>query len=447
MKERFVELAAEAEKKQDERFQIWLQGEGIPFVDGEAEAAYKARVTLLKDAIQLRKTPKRIPVCPSAGFFPMEYARITMFDAMYDYRALSRAWDSYHQAFQPDAYNSPTTIVPGRVLDILDLKIYQWPGHGLSKEREYQYVEGEYMKAEDYQDLIDDPTAFFMNVYLPRVFGGLKPFSAFPLLPPINEIPLVPLMAMPFGSENMKAALDALSRAGEEALQWRAVVREIGMHIMGRGYPAFSGGFTKAPFDVIGDSLRGTKGVMLDMFRHQDELREACERLIPSMIKCAAAACGAGGHIMPFIPLHKGADGFMSQEQFRAFYWPSLRKLIIGLVNEGLVPQLFAEGSYNTRLDIISDVPKGKVVWWFDRTDMKRAKKTVGQGACVAGNVPLDLLCTGTPGEVRVYCKELIDVAGKGGGFILSSGAGIQGAKPENVKAMIDFAKEYGAHA
>ena len=215
---------------------------------------------------------------------------------------------------------------------------------------------------------------------------------------------------------------------------------------MGKGYPAFSGGFTKAPFDVIGDSLRGTKGVMLDMFRYQEELKEACERLIPSMIKCAVGACRATGHIMPFIPLHKGADGFMSQEQFKTFYWPSLRKLIVGLVNEGLVPQLFAEGGYDTRLDMISDIPKGRVLWWFDRTDMKRAKETVGRVACLAGNVPLDLLCTGTPDEVRAYCKELIDGAGRDGGFILSSGAGMQGSKPENVKAMIDFSKAYGVY-
>jgi hypothetical protein len=446
MKQRFLEVSQEAERKQEERFLVWLKGEGIPFVDLKAEQEYRERITLLKDAIQLRRPPKRIPVCPSAGFFPMEYAGIPMYDAMYDYRALHRAWDSYHQAFEPDAYNSPTTIVPGRVLDTLDLKIYQWPGHGVSKEREYQYVEGEYMKAEEYQDLIDDPTAFFVNAYLPRVFGALKPFTTFPLLPPVNEIPLVPPMAMPFGAENMREALDSLVRAGDEALRWRAAVRNIGEGVMGRGFPSFSGGFTKAPFDVIGDSLRGTKGVMLDMFRHQDELKEACERLIPSMIKCAAAACRATGHLMPFIPLHKGADGFMSQEQFKVFYWPTLRKLIIGLIDEGLVPQLFAEGGYNSRLEIISDVPKGKVVWWFDRTDMKQAKETVGRVACLAGNVPLDLLCTGTPDEVKAYCRELIDSAGRDGGFILSSGAGIQGSKPENVKAMIDFSKEYGRY-
>jgi hypothetical protein len=446
MKERFLEVSDDAEKRQEERFAMWLKGEGIPFADTHGKTAYQERVTLIKEAIQLKQKPARIPVCPSAGFFPNEYAGISMYDSMYDYKALRKAWETYHRDFEPDAYTSPTNIVPGRVLDILDLKLYQWPGHGVAKDREYQYVEDEYMKAGEYQDLIDDPTAFFLNVYFPRIFGSLKPLENFPLLPPVNEIPLVPAAAAPFGQESMKSALDSLTRAGEEALRWRASAREIGVPIMAKGYPAFSGGFTKAPFDVIGDSLRGTKGVMLDMFRYPDELKEACERLTPIMVKCGVTTCRATGHLMPFIPLHKGADGFMSQEQFKTFYWPTLRKLVIGLVNEGMVPLLFAEGGYNERLDVISDIPKGRVVWWFDRTDMKRAKKIVGPKACLAGNVPLDLLCTGTPEEVRAYCRELIDVAGTDGGFMLSTGAGIQGSKPANVKAMMEFSKEYGVY-
>ena len=213
---------------------------------------------------------------------------------------------------------------------------------------------------------------------------------------------------------------------------------------MGNGFPSFSGGFTKAPFDVIGDSLRGTTGVMLDMFRHPDELKEACERLVPMMVKSGAAACRANKHLMPFIPLHKGADNFMSDDMFRSFYWPTLRKVIIGLINEGMVPLLFAEGSYNDRLEIITDIPRGKVVWWFDQTDMKRAKETVGQVACIAGNVPLDLLCTGTPDQVRDYCRQLVDTVGTDGGFIFSTGAGMQGSKTVNVKAMMASVAETG---
>ena len=443
MKDRYLNVTPDADRKQAALFDKWLSGENIPFADADATAAYRERITLIKDAIQLKKTPARIPICPSAGFFPVQYAGVSMYDAMYDYDILAQAWERYCHDFTPDAYNAPTTIVPGKLLDTLDFKLCKWPGRGVSKQQEYQYVEEEYMKAEEYQDLIDDPTGYFMSTYFPRIFGSLKPLEKMPLLPPVNEIPCVPPAAIPFGTEEVQATLKTLMEAGNESGRWITAVRRINGSVMGKGYPAFSGGFTKAPFDVIGDTLRGTLGVMMDIYRHPEELREACERLTPFMVKSGVAACKAAGHIMPFIPLHKGADGFMSDEQFRTFYWPTLRKLIIGLVNEGCIPQLFAEGAYNQRLETICDVPKGKTVWWFDLTDMDRAKKTVGQVACIAGNVPVSLLCTATTDDVKAYCKNLMDVAGRDGGFIFSTGAGMQGAKAENVKAMIDFAKRY----
>jgi hypothetical protein len=369
-----------------------------------------------------------------------------MYEAMYDYDVLQDIWEKFYIDFAPDAYNAPSNIVPGRALDILDFKLYEWPGRGVPKDSEYQFVEEEYMKREEYQDLIDDPTAFFLSKFFPRIFGTLKPFEGLPLFPPVNELPSVPPAIMPFGTEAMKTAFDALNQAGEETLRWRTKLGEFNGRIMARGFPSFNGGGTKAPFDVVGDSLRGTKGIMLDMFKCPDELKEACERLTPIMVKSGVAACRANGHIMPFIPLHKGADGFLSDEMFKTFYWPTLRKLIIGLVNEGMVPLLFAEGGYNQRLEVISDIPKGKTVWWFDRTDMARAKETVGKVSCIAGNFPLSLLCTASPDEIRKYCESLIETMGSDGGFIFSTGAGMQGAKAENVKAMIETMREQGVY-
>ncbi|MBW2480373.1 MAG: uroporphyrinogen decarboxylase [Deltaproteobacteria bacterium] len=443
MQERFMDVSAEADEKQEKQFNVWLRGEGIPFVDDDASAAYRKRASLIKDAIQMKKAPARIPICPSAGFFPIQYAGISMYDAMYDYDMLTEAWTKYCDDFTPDAYNAPMSVVPGRPLDILDFKLCKWPGRGLPKEQEYQYIEEEFMKADEYQDLIDDPTGYFMRTYFPRIFGTLKPLEKLPLLPPVNEIPCIPPALIPFGTEDVQQAFKSLVEAGQETIRWLAAVRRLNGAIMGKGYPAFSGGFTKAPFDVLGDTLRGTRGIMLDMYRHPDELIEACERITPFMIKSGVASCKAAGHIMPFIPLHKGADGFMSDDQFLKFYWPTLRKLIIGLVNEGCVPQLFAEGKYSQRLEAICDVPKGKTVWWFDLTDMKRAKKTVGEVACIAGNVPVSLLCTATPEAVSAYCKDLMASAGRDGGFIFSTGAGMQGARVENVQAMLSTAQQY----
>jgi hypothetical protein len=443
MKARWTEVEPGAKDRQEQQFAAWLSGEGVPFESPEAERAYKERVILLKDAIQMQKPPRRIPICPSAGFFPVHYAKSTHYEAMYDVEALIRIWEKYCTDFTPDAYNPPT-IVPGRPLELLGLTLYKWAGHGVSRDRPYQFVEKEYMKAEEYQDLIDDPTGFFLRGFFPRIFDALKPLEKLPNFPLLHELLPVPPGLLPFGTPELRKAFSDMMEAATEVAPWVMRVRALNGSLMGKGYPSFSGGFSKAPFDVIGDSLRGTAGIMMDMYRHPDELLEACERIAPFMVRAGVAAGKANRHPLIFIPLHKGPDGFMSDKQFRTFYWPTLRKVIIGLANEGMVPLLFAEGGYASRLEIISDVPKGTTVWWFELTDMARAKETVGKVSCVAGNVPVSLLCTGTEEEVKAYCKKLIDTAGRNGGFIFSSSAGMEGAKPENVKAMIDFSKEYG---
>ena len=149
---------------------------------------------------------------------------------------------------------------------------------------------------------------------------------------------------------------------------------------------------------------------------------------------------------MVFLPLHKGADGFMSDEQFHTFYWPTLRAVLLGLIEEGCIPFCFAEGRYGSRLEAIMDLPKGKTIWLFDQTDMAKAKETIGQVACIEGNVPLSLIYAGTAEETAAYVRNLIDTAGKGGGFILNIGAVADEGKEENLRAMIETALEYGRY-
>ena len=122
---------------------------------------------------------------------------------------------------------------------------------------------------------------------------------------------------------------------------------------------------------------------------------------------------------------------------------PHLRR-IRALIDEGLNPMVFWEGDCTSRLETIRDIPAGKTVYWFEATDIFKAKEALGDVACLRGNVPLSLLCTGSPGEVKDYCKKLIDEVGRGGGFIMDASTQFDDAKPENVKAMFEFTKEYG---
>lgn len=104
----------------------------------------------------------------------------------------------------------------------------------------------------------------------------------------------------------------------------------------------------------------------------------------------------------------------------------------------------FAEGNYMPRMEIIKDMPKGKVIWYFETMDMAKAKRVLGNRACIAGNLPASVLCTGTPQEVKEGFRRLIEICAPRGGYILTAGASMDNGDPENLRAMMEATKEYG---
>jgi hypothetical protein len=432
------------DERREARFQRWLSPVDANFANESAKKVYRQRVKRLTDVIRL-KEPDRVPVMLPVTFFPAYYAGSDLRRVMYDYSELRRAWLKFIDEFDMDIYSGPGIVSPGRMFDNLDYKLFSWPGHGLNTDASScQFVEGEYMKPDEYDALIEDPSDFWLRVYLPRIFGAFEPFRHLDSFTSIIEIPTG--YFMPYTRPDVRAALKAILDAGEEVIEWRKAVGECDRYALSKGIPSLRGSFTKSPFDIIGDALRGTQGIILDMYRRPDKLIEAMEKITPLAIKTAVAATDSAEGVSITIPLHKGADGFMSQKQFETFYWPTLKKVILGIIAEGIVPVLFAEGSYNTRLEMVRDLPGASVIWWFDQTDIARAKSILGGTACIAGNVPGSLLCTGTPRDVKEYCRKVIEACGKRGGYILTGGAVLDKANPDNLRALMEAAKEYGTY-
>jgi hypothetical protein len=421
-------------------------GNPVPFQSAEAEKAYKDRIFRFKDAIQMEKLPDRVPVTIFPSMFPWTNAGMTVQEAMYDYAKCAEVFQNFVLEFEPDVHWGAYAPGPGKMYEILDYKLYSWPGHGVAPEHSYQCNEGEYMMANEYDALISDPSGFFTSKYLPRVFGALSGFPMLPFLPGILEMYGVALNFIPFGLPPVQATYQALFEAGAEALKWIGAIGGADGFLATAGFPNILGGFTKAPFDVVGDTLRGTKGVMLDIYRQPDKLIEAMESLVPLMIGMGVGASQQTGNPLIFIPLHKGANGFLSDEQFKKFYWPTLKAVILGLIEAGCVPLPAAEGGYSERLEVVKDLPRGKTLWMIDLTEMQAVKKTLGKNACLLGNVPSAMLNLGTPEEIKEYVKKLIDTCGKDGGLIICNGAFFDHAKAENVKAMVETAKEYGVY-
>ena len=439
MEKDWIELSID--EKRGERFKRWLSPPNAQFLGPECEEIYRQRVTRLREAIQL-KQPDRVPVMLPTMNFPIYFNGSTLQNAMYNYEEIRRAWLKFLKEFDSDTYGSPFLVLPGKVFENLGYKLYKWPGHGLTSDvPSFQCVEGEYMKANEYDTLINDPSDFWFRVYLPRIFGAFEPFRKLSAFTTLSEVPIA--YFLPFTMPDVQASLQALIDAGRETAKWFEVIRYCDQQALSNGFPSLRGGAAaKAPFDIIGDTMRGTQGIMVDMYRRPEKLIEAMERLTILTIETTISAANISGDHFVLMPLHKGSDGFMSLSQFKTFYWPTLRQVILGLINEGLVPLLFAEGCYDTRLEIVKDLPRGSVIWWFDQTDMSKAKEVLGSDFCIAGNVPTSLLCAGAPQEVKEYCRNLIRIAGKGGGFILTGGALIDRGNPENLHAMMQAAKE-----
>jgi hypothetical protein len=433
------------QERRTARFQKWLSPPGLKFNNKQAADNYKVRTQRLIDAIELKKTPDRVPVILPMGFFPAYNAGLDLKTVMYDARAMRQAWKSILKDFDMDVVDAPNLVWSGEAYELLQHKLYKWPGHGLADDAtSYQYVEGEYMKSNEYDALLHNGMEYGQRVFLPRIMGVMESFKDLPAYSPINGMPMGYLMS--FSKPEVRQTYRTLLKVGELLNRWGKTVAESKKDAVKAGFPILRGSFSTAPLDTLGDTLRGTQGIIMDMYRQPQKILEALEVITPINIAHAVAAVNASECPIVSIPLHKGEDNFMSRAQYEKFYWPTFRRLLMGLIEEGIVPLCFAEGRYKSRLDIIKDIPKGSMIWWFEQTDMGLAKQALKDVACIAGNIPVSVLVTGQPADVKEYCRKVIEAAKEGGGLILNGAAFMHKGNPENLRVMLEAAREYGTY-
>jgi hypothetical protein len=428
------------------RLDRFASGEGVKFVNSEAQKAYKVRAQRMVDAYNIKESD-RVPLSLPVGDLPYLLNGVNCHAYMYDAHKAVEACKKFNAQYSKELeyWAAPATI-PGNVLEMMDYRLYAWPGHGLSKEAPgYQFVEGEYMKVDEYEDLIRDPSDFWIRTYMPRVFGLFESFKKF--VPATDLIEILPMGILGAMSDPAtRAMFRKMADVGDELEKLGQVVGPYMGLGAANGYPSTFGVFAFAPFDILGDTLRGTTSIMKDMYRRPDDVMKAIDVLTDINIKSILNAPSTPYVFNVMFPLHKGADGWMSPKQFEKFYLPSLKKFVDAMNNEGLICTLFAEGSFNTRLESVNVFPKGFVTWLFDQTDMASAKRILGKNCCIQGNVPASLIVTGSPADVKASCKKLIETCAPGGGYILAAGCSAENPKLENLRSMLAAVKEYGTY-
>ena len=292
----------------------------------------------VRDAIEL-KEPDRVPVIIRGENFAARYAGLPFAAAYYDPASFRSALKKTILELEPDMGGGSSTLAAsGTALEMLGMKQLLWPGGTLPSDVTHQFVETEYMRAEEYDLFITDPTDFILRYYLPRVFESLRPLSGLASVMPIQNSAAFPSILHLFGTTEMGSALDMLHRAGREQEKWRRSLADFEEEMAYLGFPlashATSAALLLMRFPTI---CRGMRGTMLDMYRCPDKLLTACERIMdwrlarssPADLTRRGSPKRAGGAIL------RGSDGFMSKAQFERFYWPGLKRTMQSTIDLG----------------------------------------------------------------------------------------------------------------
>ncbi|MBQ9031378.1 MAG: hypothetical protein IJ106_08010 [Parasporobacterium sp.] len=407
-------------------------------------STYQERWNRLETAINMG-IPDRVPFAPKVSLYYSQLAEASVYDIMKDYRLAAPGIRAYVEAVDPDLVWPPATY-PIDPLEVLQAGMLRWPGptHNIPLNASFQHLDHTWLEDEEFDAFLDDPTGFLMNTILPRKYPPLKGLANIHLN---NIYDMSFIMGLDsFAKPEAIEALMALVHAGKHVEDKKKQAGELARFIVQDCGCPTRGATLCAPFDTYADSLRGLVQATMDIYEYPEETLACVERIYDLCIPGAVKAAKAKGEKLVFIPLHSGVDEFMSIENYEKFYWPTLRRTIMEIIRNDMVPYVFCEGKYNTRLEIISDVPKGKVFYMFEQVDIRKAKETVGQVACIGGNFPTTLLISGKKEQIVDETKKMLDICAPGGGFIMDCALIIDNADPVNLETWREATLKYGSY-
>lgn len=396
----------------------------------DMEQLYNERLNRYLTALNNEK-PDKIPIRPFVAEFTAKYAGFTCQEVTHDYDKAFIAARKCAADFDWDAIVGNMVYVWTGLTQAIGLKYYGIPGFDVPPDTGFQYrepsEEDAFMKADEYDALIDDPTAFLYNVWLPRVSTEIRPMGE-----PTsyrNNLALVK------GATALQNYFAAFGPQGE-LLRTES------------GTPGAIAGIFKAPFDILADKLRGYIGLTMDMVTQPDKVLEACEALMPHLYNTALTSSDPNSQVPIGYWMHRGCIPFVSKGQFESHYWPTTRPIIEELWRNGHQTMFYAEGDWGHHLQSFTELPDRSIVYHVDRGDIFETHRVLGHKFCISGGIPNFILAYRSPDDVRAYCKKVIDGVAQDGGYVMDASAIMQNdTSVENMHAMTDFTREYGVYS
>ena len=394
------------------------------------EQLYQERLKRYTAAMR-NEQPDRIPIRPFVAEFTAKYAGFSCQEVVHDYEKAFVAARKCAKDFDWDAVVANMVYVWTGLTQAIGLRYYGIPGIGVPPNMGFQYIEPpeneSFMRADEYDALIDDPTGFLFNVWLPRVAADV----------------------CKIGEPNTFRNNLSFLKGGMAMLSYfNAFGRQNALLRSESGTVSAIAGIFKAPFDILADKLRGYVGLTMDMYERPEKVLKACEALMPHLLHVGLSTADPEKRVPIGFWMHRGCVPFISPSQFKSHYWPTLRPIIEEFYKNGYQTLFYAEGDWKAHLDDFTQLPDRSIIYHADRTDIFEVHRKLGHKFCLSGGIPNVLLSYGKPDEVRDCCKKVIDGVAKDGGYIMDASAIMQDdTSIENMRAMTEFTREYGVYS
>ena len=401
------------------------------------------RIARVDAAVALREGD-RVPMAPKIGMAYAQTAGIDRYEALNDARLLRPGVEKFLQTYPCDLFWAGSGY-PIPMMETLGTTAIRWPGAtcGVPLNQGFQIVDGTYMEEDEYDEFLRDPSHFCMTKVFPRKHKKLAGLAKLNFHEVVEFGHYASMAA--FADPEVRQALLTLMFAGEQAVEWQrnsALLRETALACQ-TPLGALAG--QNAPYDMLADNIRGFLNVPMDLYEIPEKVTAAIDIMTEYALQNVRRLRNTGSKYC-FMPLHGGTDDFMSLEDYRTFYWPSLRRVMEEIIDCGMIPYVFCEGKYDTRLEVLREVPRGKVIYMFEQVDIARAKAVLGDTACICGNLPTSLLLYGKPHEVVDETRRLLDTCAPGGGFLMDCSIVLDHYKEENLEAWFDTTLQYGRY-
>lgn len=388
--------------------------------------------------------PDRVPFMPSMNNFYCLHYGVTVREMMTHPQSLMEPLQKYLKDYDPDWVWNPIPF-PIKPMETVGSNQCRWPGPywDLPDNTPYQYVDKEFLTEDDWDEYLEDPTLFIMHKVLPKKYKNLEGLQY------INPYAMTGHCILNYGqfaNPKVQEALQTLLKAGKEVGEFMEEATPLTMSVIEAGYPVYGGCPGCIPFDDFADSVRGLMQLCMDVITDPDYVEEVLQKWGDVTIPAAIAGAKAAHCDDLFLPLHCGTDNFMSIENYEKYYWPTLKRTIMAAIDAGLTPIVFCEGKYDTRLECISDVPPGKVLYNFENVDFKEAKRILNGHAAIGGGMDTHILLNGTPEQVEYEVRRTLDILAPGGGYFMSNSIALDNVSPENMHAWRNAVEKYGKY-